>query len=267
MLDLSIHCDEDKGGRKMRLDIHTHGKLSKKSAFLPEMFLSGLAEAKEQGLTAIALTEHFNTSNFYDLYEHLDRLFPYEGDCYTADGLIIFPGLEVDVRPSGHILLIGARETILDLRSQLEPYTTQDRFLTLDQLLEMTEERSLIRIGAHPFRESNPLLPHASHLLQRFDALDLNAKDLYTYGPQMKDRVEQFAAQLGIPVIAGSDTHQEMQYGSVMNHFQAPCVSISELRERIRNREYEIEISSELRTKVKAASMIKKLQKQLWKQE
>lgn len=76
----------------MKIDLHTHAKLSKASDFSPEYYEEMLREAKDSGLDALALTEHFNTRNFYEVYSELDRLFPYQGDYYEAYGLKIFPG-------------------------------------------------------------------------------------------------------------------------------------------------------------------------------
>ncbi|MDQ8737518.1 hypothetical protein [Paenibacillus sp. LHD-38] len=56
----------------MNIDLHTHGKLSKKTHFSLEYFLSMVREAKENGLQAVALTEHFNTLNFTDMMDQLD---------------------------------------------------------------------------------------------------------------------------------------------------------------------------------------------------
>lgn len=71
----------------MNIDLHTHGKLSKKSAFSPAYFAEMMSEAKVNGLQAAALTEHFNTSNFFAMYEALDQMYPYNGHYYEVDGL------------------------------------------------------------------------------------------------------------------------------------------------------------------------------------
>lgn len=104
----------------MKIDLHTHGKLSKKSAFSEDYFREMVTEALANGLQALALTEHFNTSNFFGMYETLDRMYPYNGHYYEADGLMIFPGMEVDIAETGHILLIGLKEDILEARYALE---------------------------------------------------------------------------------------------------------------------------------------------------
>ena len=49
----------------MYIDFHTHGKLAKKLPFSKEYTDWLLREAKEAGLDAICLTEHFNTCLLY----------------------------------------------------------------------------------------------------------------------------------------------------------------------------------------------------------
>ena len=53
----------------------------------------------------IALTEHFNTKNFHEVYDTLDAHFPYEDGYYNVFGLKVFPGMEVDILEVGHILM------------------------------------------------------------------------------------------------------------------------------------------------------------------
>lgn len=250
----------------MRIDLHTHGKLSKNSDFSVDYFTEMVNEAKASGLEALALTEHFNTRNFYEVYETLDRLYPYNGEYYDADGLRIFPGMEVDIQETGHILLVGQKEHILAVRSGLEQYTAKGSFIPFADLLDMAEAWPLLKIGAHPFRESTPLYQLDRDLLGRLDAFDLNAKDMYQYGIETcRGQVEPFAQSLGKPVTAGSDTHQCLQYGSVFNVLDRPFASVAELKEQILAGTYSIEISNDLPLRVKASVMLKKVMKRLAK--
>ncbi|WP_145325910.1 PHP domain-containing protein [Paenibacillus xylanexedens] len=252
----------------MRIDLHTHGKLSKNSDFSIEYFTEMVTEAKASGLDALALTEHFNTRHFYDVYETLDRLYPYNGEYYDADGLRIFPGMEVDIQETGHILLIGQKEHILTIRAGLENYTSKGSFIPFANLLDLAEAWPLLKIGAHPFRESTPLHQLDRNLLGRLDAFDLNAKDMYKMDIQTcRSQVEPFAQSLGKPVTAGSDTHQCLQYGSVYNVLDRPCASVAELKEQILTEAYTIEISADLPLRVKASMMLKKVMKRLAKLE
>ncbi|MNC12878.1 histidinol-phosphatase [compost metagenome] len=248
----------------MNIDLHTHGKLSKKSDFSVEYFREMVSEAVANGLQALALTEHFNTSNFFGMYETLDGLYPYNGHYYEADGLNIFPGMEVDIAETGHILLIGLKEDILSVRSALEGHTREGEFIPFQKLLDLADRHGLWKIGAHPFRNSTPLHHLDPLLLARLDAFDMNAKDIYMQGAdQYRALIEPFAHRLGVPVIAGSDSHQCLQYGSVVNRLELDCSTVEELKAAVRLGQYSIEVSPCLHTKVKGSIMMKKLLKQM----
>ncbi|MCM3747614.1 histidinol-phosphatase [Paenibacillus pasadenensis] len=248
----------------MRIDLHTHAKLSKATEFSEAYYRQMLEEAAAAGLTALALTEHFNTRNFKDVYAGLDRMFPYNGHVYEANGLSLFPGMEVDIREKGHILLIGSRDEVLELRERLDLYTEKGRFISFDLLMDFADDYPLLKIGAHPFRESNPLLGLSREQLSRLDAFDLNAKDVYRYGLEVnREQVEQLARELGKPVTGGSDTHQCLQFGSVWNELEREARTAAELKGALLRGEHNVFVSDDLELRVKAAVMLKKLMKKL----
>lgn len=247
----------------MKIDLHTHVKLAKKTSFSHDYFREMMAEAKNNGLDAVAMTEHFNTWRYGDIYDVLDANYSYENDYYLAEGVKVFPGIEVDIQEIGHILIIGRRDNVLELRERLEPYTKKGRFIKFEALLDWSEDGGFLRIGAHPFREGTPLHHLPDELLQRLDAFDLNGKDIYSQGLETyQNKINPFAERLGRPVVGGSDTHQFMQYGSVVNHFDVEFSSVQELKELIQRAAYLVEVSPCIETKVKAANIIKALLKQ-----
>ena len=248
----------------MNIDFHTHVKISKKSTFMPEYFQEMVKEAKAAGLDAIALTEHFNTLNLLDVYNYLDNNFPYQDDYYDVEGLKIFPGIEVDVKEVGHILLISRRESILQIFNELKPHLEEENFIPFADLMNLAEKFETIKIGGHPFRPSTPLTQHKPDQLKRLDALDLNGKDLHSMGIEVnQENVYGFAEKLGLPVVAGSDTHQYLQYGSVVNTLDVNCSTISELKKVIENKAFSITIAPDLHLRVRSASLTKKLIKEL----
>ena len=85
----------------MIMDFHTHIKVSKRSPFMPSYFQEMIAEAKAAGLQAVALTEHFNTDRFMDVYNYLDEHYPYKHGYYEVDDFRVFPGMEIDVKEVG----------------------------------------------------------------------------------------------------------------------------------------------------------------------
>lgn len=248
----------------MKIDFHSHVKISKKSTFMPAYFKEMMYEAKLIGLDAVAMTEHFNTERFYDIYNYLERNYKYEHGYYLVDGLKLFPGIEVDVKEIGHILLIGDRNDIAEIRASLEYHIDPESFISFNDLLDLAEAYQVLKIGAHAFRETTPLHQHDPEQLRRLDALDLNGKDLYTYGTEAYfKKIRRFADEIGLPIVAGSDTHQFLQYGSVYNDFQRDCKTVTELKTQIINENYQIEISPSLDLKVKSAALVKKLLKKM----
>ncbi|WP_456276546.1 PHP domain-containing protein [Bacillus sp. AK128] len=248
----------------MNIDFHTHVKISKKSEFMPEYFQEMMKEAKAAGLNAIALTEHFNTNNFMDVYNYLNAHYPYYDDYYYVEGLKVFPGMEVDVKEIGHILIISNKATIFDLFEQLIPHLEENNFISFEDLLNLAESPQTMIIGGHPFRQSTPLTQHDPLLLKRLDALDLNGKDLHSIGiEENKEKVYAFAESLKLPVVAGSDTHQFLQYGSVLNELSEDYPTVIELKKAIQSKAYTIHISSDLHLKVRSAKITKKLIKKL----
>lgn len=245
----------------MHIDFHTHANLAKKIAISLEEFKEKMQEAKASGLSALAITEHFNAENIIEFYETLQNEFPYNRDYYKIEGMKVFCGLEVDVKEKGHFLVIGSRDDILSIARLLLPHHKKEAFLPVKYLIQLLADFNVLKIGAHPLRKSTPWEHHESSVLEQFDAYDLNGKDLYTYGREIEESVRTFAQKFAIPVVGGSDTHQQLQYGSIINVFPE-CASIDELKITIQQGDYETKISPCLESKVKAANQVKKMIKQ-----
>ncbi|KYG33867.1 PHP domain-containing protein [Alkalihalobacillus trypoxylicola] len=245
----------------MNIDFHTHGKLSKKTPFSLKDFSESMKEAKQAGLDAIALTEHFNAHHFKETYEQIDDTYTYQSGHYMVEGIKVFPGVEVDAKEGGHFLFIGHREDIREFVEKLQPYLTKENFLPIADLFALSVSFNFLKIGAHPFRESNPLTHHDHFVFGHLDAVDLNGKDIYKYGRKMKETLQIWAYQKDLPIVAGSDTHQHLQYGCVYNTFVKDCKNVEELKEVIQLGHYDFHISPHLEVQVKAASKLKKVLK------
>ncbi|MDG5472033.1 PHP-associated domain-containing protein [Jeotgalibacillus sp. ET6] len=242
----------------MIIDFHTHAKLSKGIPVDLEEFTKKMNEAKEAGLTALALTEHFNAPDFLKVYDMLDHSFPYDGHTYDVNGLTVFPGMEIDVKEVGHYLVVGNRDDIRSISMELTAFTPEDNFIPISDLFNLLAPYNVLKIGAHPLRKSTPLHHHDPALLKQFDAFDLNGKDLFKAGPEMEKLVAEFADQYGVPVVGGSDTHHFLQYGAISNRFEEVCRTVDELKEAIRQQQYQTCISDCLDVKVRSAALIKK---------
>lgn len=249
----------------MKFDLHTHAKWSKGIHFSFKYYQSMMQAAKRAGLDAVALTEHFDTQSFHEIIDTLDRHCPYIQDYYLLEGIRVFPGIEVDIAEGGHILLMGARTAITEIRNRLEPFTEPHAFIGLAHLLDLADAHHCLKIGAHPFRDKNPLYGMPAQQLARLDALDLNGRDLHHSGRQMVQTVSAFAELIGLPVVAGSDTHLPPQFGSVYNELADGCAppdTISQLRSFIHTRAYSCFVSPDLDQLVQEAEQLQAIYKQ-----
>jgi len=210
----------------------------------------------------MALTEHFDTLNFERIYDELEQLAVYEDGHFTYSGLIILPGIEVDVAEGGHIVVIGELKAIRKLSRALAQHREPSTFIGLARLLQLAHRLDCVCIGAHPFREENRLSHIAHELLRELDGLDLNGRDLYKYGLEMEQRVKELAEQLGLPIIAGSDTHHYEQYGSVVSEGEGSVRNVEELREMLRAGSLRYRIAEDYAAKVQRAEQQQKLVKQ-----
>lgn len=248
----------------MKLDFHTHGKLAKRLPFSTVYTDWLFGEAKNAGLDALCLTEHFNTLQFDELYGYLSTRSTREGDALVLEnGLRVFPGMETDIAEGGHILSIGPLEAILELNQRLAPHKAPGNFLPFARLRDLFDQYPVVVGGAHPYREGGhiPQLPREQ--LARLDFLDLNGKDLATNRQQAEQRTYGLGQQLGIPVVSGSDTHQAVQYGCVWTEFQRDCSTAAELLQEMQAGRYAITVSESAAEKVKTASLLKRALKEI----
>lgn len=248
----------------MKIDFHTHGKLAKKLPFSTVYTDWLLNQAKLSGLDAICLTEHFNTLQFEDVYRYVESIGEKQGDTLLMNnGLRVFPGMETDVAEGGHILCIGPMQAILELNKRLEPNKTKGNFLSFAQLMDLFKEYPVKVGAAHPFRSGGhvPELPQEQQ--KRLDFVDLNGKDLALDGQRTKALTSQFAEQLDIPMVSGSDTHQALQYGCVWTRFEQECTTVEALYQQMRAGAYTIEIQPDLQFRVNAAGLFKKALKEI----
>ena len=248
----------------MYLDFHTHGKLAKKLPFSTAYTDWLFGEARGAGLDALCLTEHFNTLQFDEVYGYILSRSEREGDTLiTENGLRIFAGMETDIAEGGHILSIGRPEEILELNRRLEPYKEKEKFLPFEKLAELFSEYPVLVGAGHPFREGGHIPKLPRELLERFDFLDLNGKDIAEDREETERKTYALGAELGIPVTAGSDTHQAVQYGCIRTRFERAFCTIEELKEEMKKGRYEIVISDYAAFQVKTAGILKRALKEI----
>lgn len=247
----------------MKLDFHTHGKLAKYLPFSTEYTQWLLREARLAGLDAICLTEHFNTKCFDEVYAWIHDNCEQQGDCFIFEGLKIFPGMETDIKECGHILSIGPLEAIRELNRFLEPHKSKESFLPFDELIDLFDDYPVLAGAAHPYREGGkiPSLPKKS--LRRLDFIDMNGKDIAEDRDRTLSLTQDFGRRLGIPVIAGSDTHQAVQYGTVVTEFASSFSTFDELETEMKRGRYTIKVHPDAAFKVRTATLLKRSLKEI----
>lgn len=251
------------GNYYMKIDFHTHGKLAKYLPFSSDYTRMLFREAKNAGLDALCLTEHFNTLGFDEIYHYLHNHYEKQGDCYLVEGVKVFPGMEVDIKEGGHILVIGTVSQILSMNKDLEKNKDKDSFLTFKELLDLKKEYGVFTGAAHAYREGSniPLLEEEN--LRQLDFTDLNGKDYAMKNNLAYEEIRGFAEKYKLPVVAGSDTHQSFQYGCIWNEFYTECDTVKELMQVIYSGRYEIKILDYIDFKVKTAGILKKALKEI----
>ncbi|MFD0703714.1 hypothetical protein DMP06_10470 [Slackia equolifaciens] len=248
----------------MRFDFHTHGKLAKKLPFSTAYTDWLFREATGAGLDSLCLTEHFNTLQFADLYRYLDSVSTRVGDTLELEGgLRIFPGMETDVAECGHILSIGPLDAILELNERLEPHKEKDRFLPFKKLMDLFDEYPVIVGCAHPYRTPGHVPEIDEEQLRRLMFLDLNGKDIAGNRQRTEELTFALGEKLGIPVIAGSDTHQAVQYGCITTVFDDDLITVDALYNAMKAGAYRIDIADDATLRVRAASLLKRALKEI----
>lgn len=247
----------------MRIDFHTHVKLAKKLPFASGYTDWLFNEARENGLDAICITEHFNTLGFEEVYNYIRKTYPREGDTFIVNGLRVFPGMEIDIQEGGHILALGKIEDIIDFNKALEPYKTKENFLSFKTLLKEAKAFHVYLGAAHPYREGSSIPTLDPSLLKQLYFLDLNGKDYAEKGEETKYEINELATKLQLPVVAGSDTHQAFQYGCIYTEFETLPITVDDLIQLVQSQDYRIITHTEAAFKVKSAATLKKALKMI----
>jgi histidinol phosphatase-like PHP family hydrolase len=247
----------------MNIDFHTHGKLAKRLPFSSEYAEWQFREAKQAGLKAICLTEHYNSEELARFYKYLGDNLERDGDSYLYDGLRIFVGMEIDIAEQGHILVIGELENIASLYETLSPYLKQKEHPQFEQLLTISLPYSVLIGAGHPFRASSRIPTLPKELLRLLDFIELNGHDVALDGVYVTEKTNAFAEKLGLPVVAGSDTHQSIQFGCIYTKFENDCTTISALKKEIVQSKYTIEYSDYAYAQVKNAKLVKRALKEI----
>ncbi len=244
--------------RPMKADLHVHAALSSSIGFDAVLFAELLGQARARGVEALGLVSHLFMPDLSGLFDRLGRRYAYGADHYDADGIALYPGIEVDTAEGPHLVALGSREAILTFYARYAADVAQHRPAPAAAFFARQEGLALLRICAHPLRPGRELARLPVALGACFDALELNASDLRRVGPDLLQETRALAAAHGLPVVAGSDAHHALQVGAVQTRFAQPFVSLDELKEQVRAGALTLWAHPELETMVGAAQEAKK---------
>ena len=237
----------------MYIDLHVHSKITRKIDFSLKHFENMIKVAKLNGLTAIALTEHFDVSNFKDLYEKIKEKYEYKYDYFDVNGFKVFSGIEIDVKGNANLLVIGNIENIYELRDMFPEEISENDYIQIDELNQIAKEKNMLIIGAHPYRKKHPLYTYDRLYVTGLDAVELNGKDI-----ELKDKMYEYAEDLNMPIVAGSDAHTIFQLGTVKTYIEKECKTAMDLKEEIVNNRFNITVSRFAKIKNKISKKYKK---------
>ena len=242
----------------MNIDFHVHGLLSKKKDFNENFFLEEINSAKENNIDGIVLCEHFQAVAFNDIYRYLEVNYHYNNGRYLVNDISIFPAMEISIQEGGHIILAGGIESIIEIHNILKDNVEKENFIDFEELLNLGDKYSCLKIGAHPFRKWQKLYNKQIELLGRLDCLELNAKDIYKKGQiEVKEKVISLAEKVDKPIVGGSDSHTPLQIGAIKTKIDRQCCNVADIKKSIKIN-CDVEVSSSLEFKVFTSKILKR---------
>jgi predicted metal-dependent phosphoesterase TrpH len=193
------------------VDLHMHTDHSPDCATPVEVLL---ASAREQGLGAIAVTDHNEISGALEARAQAARPGP-------GPPLKVIVGEEVKTAAEGEVIGLFIEEKI-------------PRGLSLKETVAEIKRQGGVVYVPHPFDRMHAV-PDYEHLLPILDDVDA----IEVFNPRVaisafNDEAERFAAKYQVPAGAGSDSHVAQGLGSVrvrMHDFDGPMEFLQSLRD------------------------------------
>ena len=147
------------------------------------------------GFRALAITNHC-----FLIYSECWREYALER------GVILFPGVEIEIGRR-HVLIINASRDA-------------DRIKTFDDMRAYRRMNNSLIIAPHPFYPGRICLRRKLYQYWNlFDALEYNS--FYTTFFNPNQRAVEFAQEVGLPLIGGSDSHRLSMLGKTYSLIQA----------------------------------------------
>jgi predicted metal-dependent phosphoesterase TrpH len=195
----------------MRIDFHVHSCHSFDCFLEPRAIVES---ARRLGLDGLAVTDHDTMSGVEDFRK-------------LAPDLFIIAGQEIST-PHGDVLGLFLEEPVGE---------TQD----VDAVIAAIRRQGGLAVLAHPFKW--PHCRRGDGLLKRFDALEaFNARNNIPLPWWPNAQCRRACARLGIPGIAGSDTHDGFEMGTfTVFDFPAAGADEKQIKEAVRAGRFRIE--------------------------
>ena len=210
----------------IRADLHVHSKVCKVSTFSHRHFESTVERARHMGLSGFALTEHMHASGYWNTLDELARRYSYrDGHFALGDGLNVLAGGELTVAERVDVILIGGIDQRRLFDRSFFPKPSQGHLPRLEDVFGPARKAGLVLIAAHPTRQGKSTVELGRRHLGRFDALEINGKDVALH--RVEPEIRRLAAQFDLPVVGGSDAHVWPQVG-----VQSTVLALSELTQQ-----------------------------------
>lgn len=175
----------------MKFDLHVHSEYSKDSKSSHDDIIEA---ARKKGLDGFAICDHDTVEGGLACEKRAMEL---------GLGLTVIPGVEV-TSSMGHILVLGVSQNI-------EP------FLSPEETIRRARKLGGTVIIPHPFKRS-------SHGIGSFEGLDIDAVEVLNSRCLFNNTNRKAATEakrLGIPGVAGSDSHIPEMVGQAYTEIDA----------------------------------------------
>ncbi|MCP4024625.1 MAG: PHP domain-containing protein [Desulfobacteraceae bacterium] len=192
----------------MKIDLHCHSKYSCDNSFDPQRLIQ---EAALIGLDGICITEH----------DSVEASKPY-ANLETPEGFLIFRAVEISTQ-MGHMLAYGLEDDSWDQRGRF-------RYIDLETAVLQVKQRGGICVPSHPFRGVESM-GECAFDQQLFDAVEtINGNNYFVHN----NRAVDYAKNLNMTGVGGSDCHGPGQVGRAYTQFERPVYNIRDIAEEIK---------------------------------
>lgn len=193
------------------LDLHVHSRVSPDALDAPELLVDA---ARRAGLDGIAITDHDRGG----AYHRLVRAGLADPSGRPVDGFLVIPGVEVSSL-QGHILVLGAT---FDARVGV----------AASEVCRLARRLGALSIAAHPFDVTRSGV--GGPALDRLPVDAIEGWNSKTVDRRSNAAARDYAAQRGLPVVAGSDAHFAATVGRACTRVDAPELTVEGVLSGIR---------------------------------